>query len=229
MFKKILKTIFVDNKFTIAIRIILLLAIAAWIYEQNWMAIFVSILAFALTYFHFFFVKYNIVIPRDFQIIIVFFIFASLFLWEVHNYYERFYWWDDVLHLFSWLALWFVGFLILYVFYKSGKFQAPPSIIAVFAFSFALALWALWEIFEFFMDEFFWLNMQRARNLEEVYWVFDTRLWVRDTMSDLILDAVGALIASVSWYIYLKKWESFPLFDKMLKQFESANKSLFKK
>ncbi|UFX83396.1 hypothetical protein HLG78_04680 [Candidatus Absconditicoccus praedator] len=229
MFKKILNFIFVENKFTVVIRLILLLAIAGGIYEQNWMAVFVSTLAFFLTYFHLFFAKYDIKIPKEFQILIVVFVFASLFLGEVHSYYERFGWWDDLLHLLSGIGLGFVGFLILYIFYKSGKFSAPAGIIAMFSFCFALALGALWEVFEFWMDELFGLDMQKARNLEEVYGEFDTRLGVKDTMIDLMMDAVGALIASIWGYIYLKKGESFKWFDKLVEKFEQSNENLFKK
>ena len=228
MIKNIIKKIFLSDNFTNFIRIILVLAIFVWIYEQNWMAIFVTILTLILTYFDLIFVRYNIVIPKEFQVLVIFFIVGSLFLWEVHNFYERYYWWDSLLHTFSWLALGFIGFIILYVFYKSWKFDAPAWIIAMFAFCFAMALWVLWEIFEFLVDEFLWWNMQRARNLELVYDVFDTRLWVKDTMYDLMLDAFWALIASISWYIYLKKWESFKWFNKMVEKFEIANKKLFK-
>lgn len=229
MFRKILNFLFVENKFTVIIRAIFLFAALLWLYEQNWMAVFVSILAFLLTYFHLFFARYDIKIPKEFQIIIAVFVFASLFLWEIQSYYEKYSWWDDLLHLLSWIGLGFVGFLILYFFYKSWKFLAPAWIIAMFAFCFALALWALWEIFEFWMDELFGLDMQKSRNLEEVYWEFDTRLGVRDTMIDLMLDAVGALIASWLWYIYLKKWESFKWFDKMVEKFEQANEKFFKR
>lgn len=229
MLKKIISALFISDKFIFTIRLIFILAFFAWLYEQNWMAMFVIVLAFLLTYFYVFFEKYNIFIPKEFQIIIIFFIFASLFLWEVHNYYEKYYWWDSLLHTFSWLALWFVWFLILYIFHKWWSLKAPAWIIAMFAFCFALALWALWEIFEFLMDEKFWLNMQRARWLEEIYWVFDTRLWVRDTMIDLMLDSIWALVASIAWYIYLKKWETIYLFELMLKKFEESNKLLFKR
>lgn len=223
-----LKKIFLSDKFTVFIRVILVLAILVWIYEQNWMAIFVTVLTLILTYFDVIFNRYNIVVPRELQILVIFFIVASLFLWEVHNFYEKYYWWDSLLHTFSWLALWFIWFIILYVFYKSWKFNAPAWIIAMFAFCFAMALWALWEIFEFLVDEFLWWNMQRARDLELVYWVFDTRLWVKDTMYDLMLDALWALVASISWYIYLKKWESVKWFDKMVEKFEKSNEKLFK-
>lgn len=223
-----IKKITLSDNFTLFIRFTLFIAIIIWFYEQNWMAVFVTFLTYILTYFYIIFEKYKIIIPKEFQLIIIFFIYFSLFLGEVHNFYEKYFLWDTLLHLFSGLALWFVWFLILYIFYKSWKFQAPKSIIALFAFSFAMMLWAVWEIFEFLVDEFTTANMQKAKDLEFIYWYFDTRLWVRDTMFDLMIDTVWAIIASWVWYIYLKKWESFKIFDKMVSKFEESNKKLFK-
>ena len=154
------------------------------------------------------------------------FIYASVFLGEVKGYYTRFWWWDSVLHAFSGLGLGFVGFLILYVLYKTGKFKANPKLIVLFSFCFALALGALWEIFEFGMDSFFGLDMQRSRNLETIYGYCDTRLGVLDTMWDLILDALGALIASIAGYFYIIKGE-VPIIDNLVKKFEKKNPDLF--
>lgn len=58
------------------------------------------------------------------------------------------------------------------------------------AFCFALAMGALWEIFEFAMDQIFGLNMQKSGLV--------------DTMTDLIVDTVGALIGAISGFFWLK-------------------------
>lgn len=209
------------------IRVLLIVAILLAFWENNWMAAFVSILAFLLTFLPFLISRqFKIILPIGIQTIIVLFIYASIFLGEVRGYYTHFWWWDSLLHLFSGLALGFVGFLILYIIYKKGKFQADPFLIVFFSFCFALALGTLWEIFEFFMDLSFGLNMQRARNLEEIYGHFDTRLGVRDTMVDLILNAIGAFLASLAGYFYLKKGSFFAV-DFWLRKIEENNPKLF--
>lgn len=224
---KLLKKVILSDRFTTYIRLTLFIAIVVAIFQKAWMNVFVCALAYILTYSHLVFRKYNIDLPKEFQVFVVLFVYCSLFLWEVFDYYHRFAWWDTLLHWFSWVALWFIGFIILYIFYKTWKFKAPPVLISILAFCFALSLWAIWEIFEYSVDEFLWGNMQRARNLELTYWYFDTRFWVQDTMHDLIIDSVWAFIASLSWYFYLKKWESFKWFNSMLNAFEKANKKLF--
>ena len=47
-------------------------------------------------------------------------------------------------------------------------------------------------------------------------------------MVDLILDTLGALMASIAGYFYLRKGEVF-LFNKLIKRFERKNKHLFDK
>ena len=227
-FTTILKNLIISNKFIIFIRTTLIIAMIIATYNREWLTLFLTIISYILTYFYVIFKKYSINLPKEFQSIIIFFIYTSLFIWEAQDFYGKYSWWDSLHHLFSWLALWFIGFLILYIFYKSWKFQAPPIIIVIFSFCFALAIWATWEIFEFSLDEFLWANWQKARYLCDGILQCNSRLWVMDTMYDLILDTIWAIIASTTWYIFLKKWESFRWFDSLIERFEELNKNLFK-
>lgn len=226
-----LKKVFLSDKFTLLIRLILVFTIIEWIIIKSPFNAFISLLALLLTFSDRYIEKlYDIKLPKGFQLLIILFVCFSLFFWEIYSFYYKFAWWDALLHWFSGLALWFVWFLIMYVFYKSGNFKGPLTIIVIFWFCFSLAFWALWEIFEYSVDEFLGMNMQKARDLQVVDWVFDTRLWVQDTMKDLIIDAVGALIASISWFLYLKDdWRTKWWFSALIKSFENENKSLFKR
>lgn len=212
----------------IGIHISLILAIFASIYEQSWMNLFVSALTLILTFIPNIVQKrYRITLPTFLQIFIIIFIYSGIFLGEVRSYYKRFWWWDSILHLTSGIALGFIGFLILYILYKSNKFKANPLIITMFAFSFALALGTIWEIYEFGMDQFFNLDMQKARRLSTQMFC-DTRLGVIDTMFDLIIDSIGAIIASFAGYLFLKEKKVF-FFGNIVDDFEKQNKSLFKR
>ncbi len=201
----------------------LVLAILWAIYEANWAILFVVLLTLGLTYIHLIFKRYNIIIPQIFQFVIIFFIYASLFLWDINEFYYIFPWWDTLLHSFAGLALGFIGFLIPYIFYKTREFKAPPLMIVIFGFCFAVTLGTLWEITEFMMDSIFTLDMQKARNLGIMDGTFDSRLWVKDTMNDLILDSLGALIASLFGYLYLIWWEKGKIYKKLIELFEKSN------
>jgi hypothetical protein len=195
------------------------------------MSLFVSILALTLSFVpELIRKKYKISLPRFIQVFIIIFIFASLFLGEIQSFYQRFWWWDSLLHLLSGVALGFSGFLIVYILDKTGRFSSSIFLMSTLAFCFALAIGTLWEIFEFFMDTFFGLDMQKSKNLcAELSGVCDTRLGLIDTMIDLVLDSLGALYAVTIGYFYLKNENSPKLFRNLVKEFESRNIHLFKK
>ena len=194
--------------------ITLLAAIVGAIFERNWIVIFISFIALALTFLPQIIERaYKVDIPLEFEILVVIFIYASIFLGEVKSYYAKFWWWDALLHTGSGIALGFVGFAILLVLYRGKKIKASPRTIALFTFSFAVAMGAVWEIFEFSMDQLVGTNMQKKGLV--------------DTMWDLIVDAVGALFASLIGYIYLKKGAVL-IFDKLIKKFLTENSSLIK-
>jgi len=199
--------------FNSLIRIILLVAIVGSIANSRWTVLFVTTSTFILTFVPYFFEKnYKIDIPEEIEIIITLFIFGSLFLGEGHSYYTYYWWWDIILHLGSAITLGFIGFTILYVLYKGNKILAKPSTLAFFSFAFALAFGALWEIFEFSMDQLFGFNMQKSG--------------LMDTMADLIIDTAGALVASLFGYLYIKN-KRFFLITGMMKRFVNNNPELF--
>lgn len=138
-------------------------------------------------------------LPSEMQILAVLFIFASLFLGEVRDYYERLWWWDIALHLTAGLLLGLLGFLVVYILNEneSVDFRMPPGFVALFAFFFAVGIGALWEIFEFGMDQIFGLNMQKP--------FLGDPSGLTDTMWDLIVDTTGAGIVSIMGWRYMKR------------------------
>ena len=196
------------------IRLTLLIAIGVSIFFMEWTSLFVSILTLFLTFApHFFEERYKVKIPIEFHIAIVVFIYATLFLGEVGGFYERFWWWDALLHTGSAIAFGLIGFIILYTLSQTGKIKTNPLWIAIFAFSFAIAMGVIWEIYEFAMDQLFGLNMQTSGLV--------------DTMWDLIVDTLGALIVSIVGYIFLKTGKK-SFFGNIIKDFEQKNPKLFR-
>ncbi len=172
----------------------------------------------------------RISIPPVFQIVILLFIFASMYLGEVHRYFLRFWWWDIMLHSASAVILGYIGFLLVWALNGNEKIDLhlSPFFIALFAFCFASALGVIWEIFEFAVDGLLGADMQKARNLEEIYGYSATRLGVIDTMRDLIVNSLGALVVSVAGYLYLKTHpRPDNAFGRLKDTFIRANPGLF--
>lgn len=174
-------------------RVLLILAIVGTIFTANWLNLMITIFTLALTYLPSKIAeRSHIYLIPEFHLIILIFVFAAMYLGEYHNYYLKYWWWDILLHTFSGVILGFVGFIFIFMFNKEQKINVllSPTFIAIFSFTFAVTIGALWEIFEFSMDEIFGMNMQKSGLV--------------DTMWDLIVDSLGALFASITGYLYTK-------------------------
>lgn len=159
-------------------------------------------------------------IPAEFQLLALAFVFAALFLGEVHSYYDRIWWWDIALHSTSGLLMGILGFLLVYVLNASEKvaLSMTPRFVAFFAFIFAIAVGTVWEIFEFAMDEIFGARMQKP--------MLGDPSGLTDTMWDMIVNAIGAaLISTLGWW-YLKR-ERRSFIDAWIGKFIDRNPDWF--
>jgi uncharacterized membrane protein YjdF len=166
--------------------------------------------------------RFDFVIPHEFNLLTIGFVFASLFLGEVHGYYTKFWWWDIVLHTSSGFLLGIIGFLLVYVLNETEQIQLNmrAGFVAFFAFLFALGIGVIWEIIEFTIDSLFNMNMQKA--------MLGDPTGLTDTMWDLIVDAVGAFIISILGYGYLKATQDESFLERWIKKFIKSNPRLFK-
>ncbi len=200
------------------LRAALVYAFALGIWYKHWITLFISLTALLLTFLpsmiaH----NYKIKLPAEFILITTVFIYMSLILGETKGYYAKYWWWDNMLHTLAGISFGFIGFLIVYSLFKTGKIDTKPVFVALFAFCFALSIGAMWEIFEFNMDSSFHTNMQRLET------------GIKDTMYDLMEDAVGALFTSFIGYFYLRGVKGSGFFDGIVTRFAKHNPHLFRK
>lgn len=161
------------------------------LYEVNWPLAFVSLATFGLSVVPVVVARYaGLVVPRSFMAGIILFIFSTLFLGEVMDFYNRLWWWDMVLHAVSAIGFGVIGFVAMFMLFQGDRFSAPHLALSLFAMCFAIAMGTMWEIFEFAMDQLFGFNMQKSG--------------LMDTMGDLIINVIGALIGSGAGYLYLR-------------------------
>ncbi|MGM5488315.1 MAG: hypothetical protein ACQESG_05175 [Nanobdellota archaeon] len=192
---------------------ILLLAIIEAIFSRLWMVLFIGTLALIISFVPSILKRnINVNLPTEMEFFTTFFVFAALFLGEIQNYYAVFPWWDTFLHSMSGIALGFIGFLMIFSLYSNNRIKASPIMIALFTFSFAMMAGAIWEIIEFGVDETFDTNMQKGLD---------------DTMWDLIMDSLGALLVSGVGYFYVRGAPSL-VFHHFLCRFAEQNPHLFR-
>ena len=197
------------------IQAILIAEAATGVLTQTWPAVFVAVSTLVLTVLPRHVASLlGIALPRSMLTAIVVFIFATLFLGEVADFYERFWWWDVILHFGSALSFGLMGFLLIFMLFEGDRYAAPAWALGVLAFCVGLSIGALWEIFEFGMDQFFGLNMQKSGLV--------------DTMWDLITDTIGAGIGAFSGFLYLKGRQVGGL-GHLMDQFVAANSRFYRK
>ncbi len=161
---------------------------------------FIIILTFAMTYYPSILEKrFGVYLPNGLQIVITLFIFAAQVLGEMNDFYNTIPWWDTMLHTTSGIVLGLIGFLFVYLLNEKGdaNVNLSPVFVVIFAFCFALTIGVFWEFFEYGADRLFGYNMQKFRMPGQDGLV--------DTMNDLIVDTVGASVACIIGWLYMKK------------------------
>lgn len=142
-------------------------------------------------------------------------------------------WWDKLLHTLGGVMFALVGVLLLKKF--SGAKEITPLFAAVFALCFSMAISMAWEFCEFGADQLFGMDMQHdtivsgvhsyllgeetgvtgvVENITQV--VVDGRVFpgyidigLIDTMTDMLLETLGALAVAV-WHIATRaKYSAF--------------------
>ena len=121
-----------------------------------------------------------------------------------------------MLHTGSGFLLGIFGFLLVYVLNERPDIDLHmrPRFVALFAFMFAVGMGALWEIFEFGMDQLFGLNMQKSGLV--------------DTMWDLIVEVVGAAVTALLGWVYMRAAGNDSFLEQWIEAFVHANPRIFK-
>lgn len=207
----------VHRRLTVALQALLVIGVMLAVWQGRWLAALVTASIVTITLLPVVLGRrFRVFIPPELEVLAVVFICASLFLGEVRGYYVRFWWWDALLHTGSGFLLGILGFLLVHVLNekKDIELHMKPRFVALFAFMFAMGMGALWEIFEFAMDQVFGLNMQKSGLI--------------DTMWDLIVDAIGALVIAALGYRYLLSAGNDSFLERWIDRFIQANPRFFR-
>lgn len=203
---------------TILVQIIwatLAIALIVAVFQGRWSLAFIAVATFVLSLMPvFFFSRFGIELPVKFFGGIVLFIYATIFLGEAFDFYERYWWWDVLLHAGSAMGFGLMGFLFVFMLFEGDRYAAPAWALSLIAFTFAVTIGAIWEIFEYAMDVNFGLNMQKSG--------------LSDTMWDLIIDVAGASLGAASGFFYLKGRDLGGM-SELIREFIAKNRHRFRR
>lgn len=206
----------IDRGISLLLKLILAVGAILEAIQGNWLAaisttgiVIVAFLPMLVGY------RFHVRIPPEFELLAVIFVYASLFLGDVHGYYLKYWWWDILLHMGSGLIMGIFGFLLVYVIneHEDLEMHMKPSFVGLFAFMFALGMGTIWEITEFALDQLLGMNTQGGSLV--------------DTMSDLIVDGIGALIISILGYSYLRTTQTDSFLERWIQHFIALNRRFF--
>lgn len=184
-------------RLTLLIQAVLAVGLGMFVWRCDWENVFLTTLVIGLTLLpNFLALHHRIIIPPDLQLVSALFVFLTLFMGSAVDFYYRYWWWDMVLHAGSGFLFGMVGFLAIFLLNQSDRMPQGlrPAFISLFAVTFAVTVGVIWEIFEYIMDLIFpALNMQT------------TETGVHDTMNDLIVDTIGAVVVAAMGWAYMRR------------------------
>ena len=169
--------------------------------------------------------KLGVTIPVGLETVILIFIFSAEILGEINAFYVKIPVWDTILHTTNGFLMAAIGFALIDLFNRSDQFsiKMSPYFVAFFAFCFSMTVGVLWEFFEFCMED--WIvpainsvklnptgaNIPIHVDVQSV--VINGETWnlggyldigIVDTMKDLMVNFVGAVVFSAIGILYLK-------------------------
>ncbi|MGI6007410.1 MAG: hypothetical protein ACOX8E_07975 [Ruminococcus sp.] len=218
------------------LRILVILVTARQFFNGNYENFFLGILTLLLLFVPSLIqVSFKIELPTALEIIIMLFIFSAEILGEIQEFYIIIPFWDTILHTLNGFLAAAIGFSLVVLLNDNKRvvFSLSPVFIAVVAFCFSMTIGVVWEFFEFFMDQLFYLDMQKdtivhtigsvmldpqhgnvpyvLRGIEST--VVNGKdlglggyldIGLIDTMEDLLVNFIGAAVFSVIGFFYVK-------------------------
>ena len=150
-------------------------------------------------------------VPNVMSVVFISFCLAHFVVGEIGELYIKSKTFDSILHTLSGSMIAILGFSIIRVLNNSEKvdLKLNPLFVAIFVVCFSITLGMMWEIVEFLADAATGSNMQRYSD-SVTREPFLGRGALFDTMKDLILDTIGALVVAIIVYVDLKKNKERP-------------------
>lgn len=233
--KKVILTIY------LVLRILVVATMVAQFFNGNYENVMLCVLTLVLFMLPSFCERrLHIDLPDTLEVIVLLFIFSAEILGEIQEFYILIPGWDTVLHTLNGFLCAAIGFSIVNILNddKHTSMHLSPFYMAVTAFCFSMTIGVLWEFFEWGMDNFAGLDMQKdtvltgfntvmldpqgrnvayhVRNVTDTILVFADGstmsmglggyldIGLMDTMKDLLVNLIGAVVFSFFGYFYVK-------------------------
>ena len=178
--------------------------------------------------------KMKIDLPNVLEVIMIIFVFSANVMGEIASFYAKIPLWDTVLHTLNGFICAGVGFGLIDILNENEKIKInlSPIFVCLFSFCFSMTAGTVWEFFEFGVDMFLGRDMQKdtviniirsgllsenSGSIVTISGIKDTvvngenlgingylDIGLFDTMKDMLVNFVGAVIFNFAGYFYIK-------------------------
>lgn len=205
-------------------------------------------------------VNLKIELPSGLEIILLLFIFAAEILGEIQAYYVKIPVWDTILHTTNGFIMAAIGFSLVDILNRNEKFtfRLSPVFVSIVAFCFSMTIGVIWEFFEYGMDRFMGLDMQKdtivhsissvmldplgANHPEAIHNITEVvvngkdlglggylDIGLIDTMNDLFVNFIGAVVFSIIGYFYIKNRGKGKFANRLIPRMKSSDRDFLKR
>ncbi|MCR5732299.1 MAG: hypothetical protein K6G51_05125 [Sphaerochaetaceae bacterium] len=224
-----------------ALRLLVIPIIIRSIFRADFESLFLCVLTLILFFLPSVLTKrLKVDFPTVLEIIILLFIYSAEILGELNSFYVRIPHWDTMLHTLNGFLCAGIGFALVDLLNRDEHFslKLAPGYVALVAFCFSMSIGVCWEFFEYSVDRYLGLDMQKDSIIREIHSVELDRtrsnkvitikdiddviivhsngeyeslglggyldVGLSDTMKDLFVNLIGAIVFSVFGYFYAK-------------------------
>lgn len=179
---------YMKNKILNIIKIAVIIELLVALLNFNLTTIFLSLFTLSLLFLADY-IKKKLEIPYKLQLLIYIFIIGTEVLGEIHNLYNKVWYYDDIMHT---LSSFIVAALSIYILNKITK-DNNKKLVVVFSLLLSMAVAAIWEITEFTIDNVFNKDMQKdtvVNNITSTLFSQDKNKAVKKEINSLYINNI---------------------------------------
>jgi len=191
-----------EKYLSLSIKLILVLSIINSISNQLWHIMSTNIFLLVLMFIPQTIKKYKVKIPTEFEWFLLIFVILTLFLGKIGG---------TIVPIFFGIAIAFIGFMISAILYSNDQIKKNYFLIILFVFSLAVTFGFLLELLKYYLKIFL------GHDLTPGIYQF--------SMQSMTFVILGAIIASIIGYIYMKSEKG--LIRRIVRKVTEKNPKLF--
>lgn len=140
-------------------------------------------------------------IPIEIESLFLVMVLFQFIIGEARDFYTEVPYYDKLVHFLLPMMLGFITFVIIYTMYFTKRLVASVKVMFFVTFFIAMGIGALWEVMEYSSDMILYPRIEGWHKFQGSL----TEDPYHDTMNDLVVDMLGALLGSTLAALYIAK------------------------